>query len=76
MKELLKMIWSRIIGKRPNSDYRYFYVQQLDGVEYEIQVNKDYVMSQISYWVNNNIVFKEITEWQYYKGFSKTNILN
>ena len=63
MKELLKMVWNRIFGNKPTSDYRYFLVTQSDGLQYEIEIHKDDVLKQLGYWVNNNeITFKEISK--------------
>lgn len=76
MKELLKMIWNRIIGNKPTSDYRYFHVTQSDGLQYEIEIHKDDVLKQLDYWVNNNeVTFKEISKKDYYNGFEKNNVL-
>lgn len=76
MKELLKMVWNRIIGNKPISDYRYFHVTQIDGLQYEIEIHKDNVLKQLDYWVNNNeITFKEISKKDYYNGFEKNNVL-
>lgn len=76
MKELLKMVWNRIIGNKPTSDYRYFRVTQSDGLQYEIEIHKDDVLKQLDYWVNNNeITFKEISKKDYYNGFEKNNVL-
>lgn len=75
MKELFKMIWNRIIGNKSSSDYRYFQVNQNDGVQYEIEIHRNDVLKQLEYWINNEISFKEISEKDYYNGFEKNNVL-
>ena len=76
MKELIKMIFNRIFGNKPTSDYRYFRINQNDGLQYEIEIHKDNVLKQLEYWVNSNEVsFKEISKVDYYNGVVKHNIL-
>ena len=76
MKELIKMILKRIFGNKPTSDYRYFRINQNDGLQYEIEIHKDNVLKQLEYWVNSNEVsFKEISKKDYYNGVVKHNIL-
>lgn len=76
MKELIKMILNRIFGNKPTSDYRYFRINQNDGLQYEIEIHKDNVLKQLEYWINSNEVsFKEISKKDYYNGVVKHNIL-
>ena len=76
MKEIIKMIFNRIFGNKPTSDYRYFRINQNDGLQYEIEIHKDNVLKQLEYWVNSNEVsFKEISKKDYYNGVVKHNIL-
>lgn len=76
MKELIKMIFNRIFGNKPTSDYRYFRINQNDGLQYEIEIHKDNVLKQLEYWINSNEVsFKEISKKDYYNGVVKHNIL-
>lgn len=76
MKELIKMIFNRIFGNKPTSDYRYFRINQNDGLQYDIEIHKDNVLKQLEYWVNSNEVsFKEISKTDYYNGVVKHNIL-
>ena len=76
MKELIKMILNRIFGNKPTSDYRYFRINQNDGLQYEIEIHKDNVLKQLEYWINSNEVsFKEISKVDYYNGVVKHNIL-
>lgn len=76
MKELIKMIFNRIFGNKPTSDYRYFRINQNDGLQYEIEIHKDNVLKQLEYWVNSNEVsFNEISKKDYYNGVVKHNIL-
>ena len=71
------MIWNRLIGNRSNSEYRYFRVNQSDGLQYEIELHKNDVLKQLEYWLNTDeIKFKEIYKKEYYKGFNKNNILS
>ena len=76
MKELIKMILKRIFGNKPTSDYRYFRINQNDGLQYEIEIHKDNMLKQLEYWINSNEVsFKEISKKDYYNGVVKHNIL-
>lgn len=76
MKELIKMIFNRIFGNKPTSDYRYFRINQNDGLQYDIEIHKDNVLKQLEYWINSNEVsFKEISKKDYYNGVVKHNIL-
>ena len=76
MKEIIKMIFNRIFGNKPTSDYRYFRINQNDGLQYEIEIHKDNVLKQLEYWINSNEVsFKEISKVDYYNGVVKHNIL-
>lgn len=65
MKNFLKKLFSYF--HKNNSPFRYFIVEQPDGLEYKIEIYKNVVDSQLEYWYNNNIGFIEISEKEFNK---------